>query len=166
MSQLLMVSSARLGSKIQSKTLYSKVFCSLLGNVKTRCHAAAVTDSSICCQTIPAQLDRFTETVLLSLLIHPTETVLLSLLIPPATSTPSNAHGDCVAAKSMSWQYEQTADAMPAERSLSLLTQRFSPRSRSHRDPSKKETRSRLSLADTLADYCGAPCRSRQREQF
>ena len=154
MSQLLMVSSARLGSKIQSKTLYSKVFCSLLGNVKTRCHAAAVTDSSICCQTIPAQLDRFTETV------------LLSLLIPPATSTPSNAHGDCVAAKSMSWQYEQTADAMPAERSLSLLTQRFSPRSRSHRDPSKKETRSRLSLADTLADYCGAPCRSRQREQF
>ena len=155
MSQLLMVSSARLGSKIQSKTLYSKVFCSLLGNVKTRCHAAAVTDSSICCQTTP-----------LSLLIHPTETVLLSLLILLATSTPSNAHGDCVAAKSMSWQYEQTADAMPAERSLSLLTQRFSPRSRSRRDPSKKETRSRPSLADTLADCCGAPCRSKQREQF
>ena len=154
MSQLLMASSARLGSKIQSKTLYSKVFCSLLGNVETRCHAATVQDSSICCQTTLAQMHRLTDTV------------LLSLLIPPATSTPSNVHGDFVAAKSMSWQHEQTADAMPAERSLSLLTQRFSPRSRSRRDPSKKETRSRPSLADTLADCCGAPCRSKQREQF
>ena len=153
-SQQLMGSSARLGSKTQSKTLCSKVFYSLLGYVAIRCHVAVVPDSSTCSQTAPAQLHRMMDTVLLSLWIH------------QAASIPSSVHGDSVAARYTYLQRELTADAALAGRSLSWLTQRCSPLSRSHREPSKKETRSRMSLIDTPAQQSSAPCRSRPRGQF
>ena len=149
-----MASSAQHGSKTRSKTRCSKVCCSLLGTVKIPCHVVAVTGSSIWFQIALAQRRRLTDTV------------LLSLWAPPTTSTPSSVRGDFVAARCMSWQREQTADATLVERSWSWLTQRCSPTSRSHKEISSKETRSRSPLFDTLAACCGAPCRSRPREQF
>ena len=102
--------------------------------------------------------------VLLSLVLL--RLVLLSLSKLPAASTPSSVHGDFVAASSTSWQREQTADATLAKRSLLWLTQRCSPLSKSHKEPSNKETKSRAFSADTLAKCCGAPCPSKAREQF